>query len=449
MTMFQQSVSKKHMDMSNSALKIGFFGAAPDTSNMGVSALFSSVVESLSRLMPTARFSVFDNGVGKRQVLHRFTDAKSIEIDQIGVRAGFRYYMPENITTITMASCLGSYGAHINSVIRELDRCDVILDISGGDSFSDIYGVKRFLSVVRPKLITLRREVPLILLPQTYGPYASPKLRSLAVRAVRGADMAWARDPHSFDILKEMLGESFDESRHRSGVDFAFALGMRAAQGHLDRALNATLLREGGNKPVIGLNVSGLIYNDPSAARSQYGFKADYREIVHGFCDWILENTDASLVLIPHVMSTSDHVESDSAAGERAAERIDEKFRDRVHTCPNTLDQNQTKWLISQMDWFCGTRMHSTIAALSSGVAASSVAYSDKTKGVFETCGQGREVFDPRILDTGEVIEKLVQSFLRRDEIKSSLAGFLPQITNRVEQQSADLMSHITNVLNP
>src|SRR5690606_6500133 len=342
-------------------------------------------------------------------------------------------------------SRLGALGAAFNSVIRDIDRFDVILDISGGDSFSDIYGAKRFLSVVRPKLIALKRKIPLILLPQTYGPYADPKFSAIANRAVQGADMAWARDPNSFDILKSMLGTHFDPKRHRSGVDFAFALGIRKADDLIGPVLARLIRERNESAPIVGLNVSGLIYNDPNAAYSRYGFKADYREIIHGFVHWLMQETDARLVLIPHVMSDPQYTESDYAACEKVAAQIAEDYQSRVFVSPSTLDQNQVKWLISKMDWFCGTRMHSTIAALSRGGPTAAIAYSDKTKGVFETCGQGSEVFDPRDLESGDVIAGLKASFLARKTIGERLVNILPSLNALVDDQLQIITNKISH----
>ncbi len=435
-------------DNNKSQIKIGLFGAAPDTSNMGVSALFASTVEGITERLPNARFSVFDNELGKRSKNHLFSEGHQFEVEHIGIRAGHRYYLQENIVTVSAASHLGAFGAMMNSVVRDIDNFDAVLDISGGDSFSDIYGVKRFMSVVRPKLISLKRHIPLVLLPQTYGPYNDPKLNQIAIKAVKGADMAWARDPHSFNILKNMLGEEFDAAKHKSGVDFAFALGIRNAEGLIDASLLETVQEKRAETPLVGLNVSGLIYNDPTAAYSQYGFKADYSEIIHAFCDWLLQETGAKLVLIPHVMSDRQYTESDFAACEKVAMRVEEKYKDRVFVSPDTLDQNQVKWLISKMDWFCGTRMHSTIAALSRGVPTSAIAYSDKTKGVFETCGQGDEVFDPRALDTEKVIEGLKGSFLRRNDLLASLEQSLPTVKQRVDEQLSIISNCILDIVN-
>lgn len=80
--------------------------------------------------------------------------------------------------------------------------------------------------------------------------------------------------------------------------------------------------------------------------------------------------------------------------------------------------------------------MHSTIAALSSGVPAAAIAYSPKTLGVFETCGQGAHVADPRpALETDGVVEQLWQSWTVRKEARQSLHATLPAVLRRAEEQ--------------
>ncbi len=435
------------MSLPSPKLRIGLFGAAPDTDNKGVSALFYSIVDGLSDRLPGAKFSVFDNGLGKRRITHQLTDTKFLDVDQIGARPGMRYYRNENLAMISLASGLKSIGAYLNSVVREIDSCDVVLDISGGDSFSDIYGVRRFMSTVRPKTSTLKRGIPLILLPQTYGPYYDPKLRETAVMAVKGANMAWARDLHSFEILKDMLGDRFNEEDHKCGVDFAFALRRKSAEDLLSDDLKRVMSRDGLNGPVVGLNVNGLVYNDPEAALTQYSFKADYREVIHKACQWLMESTDATLVLVPHVMSATASIESDPRASQIVFDRFSDKYGDRILISPTTLDQSHLKWLISQFDWFCGTRMHSTIASLSSGVPTAAIAYSDKTRGVFDTCNQGEQVFDPRILDTDEIVGKLTASFEHRVEIGESLKTSLPEIDKKLDYQISAITDRIATLV--
>lgn len=427
-------------------VRVVFFGAAPDTPNMGVSALFHSAATALHQQLPAVSLTAFDNGFGQREMTLEFGDGASRTVELRGARPGKRFDRPENLATMSAAAALGPLGGLLNGNVRAIDAATAVLDVSGGDSFSDIYGVKRFYSVVRPKLIAIRRGTPLILLPQTYGPYNDPRLKALAAKAVRGAEMCWARDERSFAVLQDLLGDTFDPARHRCGVDLAFGLEPRDASECLSAELRAMLEAERDQRPLVGFNVSGLIYNDSAKAVSRYRFKADYHELVQSFLSWLLETTDANLVLIPHVMSAPGHYESDSGACEAVAASLrarHSRHADRVLVSPYSLDQCQVKWLIAQTDWFCGTRMHSTIAALSSGVATATVSYSDKAKGVFETCGQGPHVIDPRELDTAEVVARLKASFASRADASATLARRLPAVKSRAAEQMGAVVEQI------
>jgi len=85
-------------------------------------------------------------------------------------------------------------------------------------------------------------------------------------------------------------------------------------------------------------------------------------------------------------------------------------------------------------------RMHSTIAGLSTGVPTSAIAYSLKTQGVFETCGLGESVVDPRVDDTMTCVEKLLDLFDRRSELKITLDQHLPQVLQQAEKQFDQLV---------
>lgn len=424
--------------------RIALFGAAPDTPNMGVSALFKSAVAGIARHIDLVEFVVFDNGLGRRDDSLTTPEGKTIRLIRFGARGGRRYYRPENLAAMRLASRLGALGASLNEGVRLVDSCDAVLDVSGGDSFSDIYGRERFDNIHRPKAIALSRGKPLILLPQTYGPYADPQVRALAAASVRQANMVWSRDPRSHEALKALLGDAFNPQIHRCGVDMAFALQASPAAGHLDANLRTWLEdRDPENHPLLGFNVSGLIYNDPAGAAKKYGFKADYRQAVVGFLRNILEETPARVVLISHVMDQPGHYESDLAACREVAAQLGGQGASRVAVAPATLNESRAKWLIAQMDWFCGTRMHSTIAGLSSGVPTAAISYSDKTRGVFETCGQGTQVMDPRVMTADEIVKGLSQSFGMRAASGISLRAALRQVMAQAEDQIAAIAARI------
>jgi colanic acid/amylovoran biosynthesis protein len=69
----------------------------------------------------------------------------------------------------------------------------------------------------------------------------------------------------------------------------------------------------------------------------------------------------------------------------RVIVQIKELYKDNsnVIVAPKFTSPIEAKSYISQMDFFIGSRMHSTIASLSSGVATVPIAYSRKFSGVF------------------------------------------------------------------
>ena len=166
--------------------------------------MFRCVVEGVGGALPDSELLVYDNGLGRREESTVLESGAPYRYTRLGARGGKRYYLPENLATASAFVSLGRTLGALHPMVRELDGCDAVLDVSGGDSFSDIYGSHRFSLIVRPKLIAAKRGIPLVLLPQTYGPFEGREARELARQAVLGARIAWARDPYSFDALQEL-----------------------------------------------------------------------------------------------------------------------------------------------------------------------------------------------------------------------------------------------------
>lgn len=416
--------------MTSEDLNLCFFGAAPDTGNLGVTALCHSTLTGLKRAAPRSVTTVFDNGHGSRWGAEWMGD-HALSFVLCGGRPSRRLHQPSTMWNIRQCMRFGGLG---NMAAKALLQADAILDVSGGDSFTDLYGVRRFRSNVYPKFLARDFGIPLILLPQTYGPFRSASRRRIARRIVCSARMAWARDEWSFHALQELLGDEFDAERHCCGVDLAFGLPPRPPA----KALADTVkdwLRPDREELVVGLNVSGLIYNDPNGAIRRFGLNADYQTIVHSLIERLMVGTSARVLLVPHERDMPRHSHGDHSACRLVARMFKSKYPERICVLEETLDPSEIKHVIAKTDWFCGTRMHSTIAALSSGVPTATIAYSGKAQGVFETCGQGDQVSDPRSMDTEAVLEQVWRSWLERDRSGESLAEHLPGVFETVRRQ--------------
>ena len=409
------------------------FGGALDTGNHGVSALGLASIAAIGRYAPEARIVLFDNGLGPRPTEIDFGSTR-VSILQRGSRVSRRLHRAESVWNM-WASTLTR--PTLNPNVAEISRADLVLDITAGDGFSDIYGRKTFTGSTATKRMVLRLGSPLVLLPQTYGPFSDHDRRKLAADIVAKSHAAWARDGDSYAQLRELLGDRFDDSRHHQGVDVAFALPSEPVTGEIE-GLEDRTQRE---RPLVGVNVSGLLYNDPETARARFSLKCDYpeamRQLVAGF---VAEDID--VLLVPHVRGQYGRTSDDDACHRLIAEL---PTSGRVRTLPPGLGPSETKWVIEQLDWFCGPRMHATIAALSTGTPVAGIAYSHKMRGVFATCGLGDEdVIDARAVTTDEMLERLWDRWEQRDAVHARLETGRWPVRRRAEEQFASVLAPIT-----
>lgn len=416
--------------------EVALAGASPDTGNRGVTALCHSVIWHM-RERGARRINVFDHGRGARDVIIPF-GAKSANVRQVGAVLSRRVYRPENLWTMRLLNRLGGCA---NPGVAAIRRSQVVLDVSAGDSFTDLYGTKRFQTIMYPKWITLESDRPLVLLPQTYGPFRSAKAREQACDVIRNSCQAWARDADSFAALKELAGDDFDPARHRQGVDLAFALPTFVPASVPNELAQWVRPSARPQEQLIGLNVSGLIFNQPQTSKDQFGLKADYGEIVHQFLNWVLTETDLRVVLVSHVIAPTGHPENDFDAARRLHESIPEKWKSRVLLAPTDWSPSELKWLISRCTWFCGTRMHSTIAALSTATPAAAVSYSLKTRGVFATCEQESQVLELRHHSTEQILGGLKTSLRHRTETRKHLEQIVADVRRQATAQLDEILA--------
>jgi len=416
-------------------LGLCLFGAAPDTGNLGVSALCYSTLAGLLGRHPSATITCFDH--------RRGIECQSLTIGNQNVRivraGGFhsrRFYQRESLWNMRVSGWLGGAG---NRNLARLTDADVALDFSGGDSFTDLHGLRRFRAVTLPKTIALEQRVPLILMPQTFGPFLTSTAKETARRVLRQVRQAWTRDEKSMSVIRELLGNEFDPSRHRLGVDVAFSLPATDSPNSLNGPISEW--RHDDQLRVAGINVSGLLYNDDERIGHRYRLRASYRETIRMLVERLLVKSDWRVVLVPHVVGGATSFERDLPACEAVFEECRHASDGRLAVLPEIANPCHVKGVIQKFDWFCGTRMHSCIAAISSGVPTTAIAYSVKTSGVFATCGLGENVVDPRESDTPELVDSLWQCWRRRHDSAHVLRAVLPGVLRQAEEQMDDILN--------
>src|SRR5437899_10187636 len=169
---------------------------------MGVGALAEGTVRCISSVYPQAE--IFLLNYGKISTVYTVTVAgRQVAIPLINMRFSWRFWLRNNIAFLLFVAALMKLlpvpalrrrWIAGNDCLRHLDESDLVVAISGGDSFSDIYGLERLLYVSLPQILALWFGKRLILLPQTLGPFTSRLAQAIARYIMRRAELVYSRD---------------------------------------------------------------------------------------------------------------------------------------------------------------------------------------------------------------------------------------------------------------
>jgi polysaccharide pyruvyl transferase WcaK-like protein len=299
--------------------------------------------------------------------------------------------------------------------IAGLKNADIVGDVRGGDSFSDIYGMQRFLHGFFMAWTVLLVKGRMVQFPQTFGPYKSMPARWMARYLLKHSSVVIARDEKSQRVAEALLGP---DREVWLSPDVAFSLeAIRPERIALDPPLT-------GQVPpgVIGLNVNGLMANGGYTRNNMFGLKLDYQNLLPELVKVLLEMHPGELWLVPHTYGPPDSVESDPEACRQMRQALPEALQRRVRIVTGEYDQHEIKGVIGQCDFFIGSRMHACIAALSQGVPCVGVAYSMKFEGVFDSVGMQGWVVDGREVTNEQAVARIVELYRKRDSVREDLA---------------------------
>ena len=311
-----------------------------------------------------------------------------------------------------------------NPYFKRILSADIVASIAGGDSFSDIYGLSRLLYMALPQILVLQLKKPLVLLPQTLGPFKGLMAKAIGRYIMLHASMVYSRDPTSFEEAGQLLGYRRDKLRFSH--DMAFVLEpVRPDEGKL-----AGMPRADDAAPLVGINVSGLLSIGGYTRDNMFGLKVDYARLLREAVDYFAGKHQANVLLVPHVFA--DHSESDVEACARLFRELSPRYPGRLYFLPGHFNQHEIKYVIGRCGFFVGARMHACIAALSQSVPAVCLAYSRKFIGVLESIGCKELVADLCASNNEEALACIHRAFTSRARIQETLRDRMPDVRERV-----------------
>lgn len=372
------------MDMKK---KVGLFGLTFDSGNMGCQAL----AYSFSYLLNTT--------VHEDVIAYVFSGEEEKFPDDLKSKIEFKH-VPFSFKNA--GSILG--------MIKILRKCDIVFDFTDGDSFSDIYGLKRFFRVSVTKVLAILLKKPLVLGPQTYGPYSSAASKKVATFILKRCYYVCSRDALSAQLVEIMANRKVDVF-----TDIAFSLPFEKSSLNSERRK-------------VGINVSGLLWNGGYTEDNQFGLKTDYRKYIISLIKE-LYSMNYEIHLIPHVITKNiNNCENDVIPNNEIKKMFPE-----VICAPLFTNPIQAKNYLSAMDIFMGARMHATIGAFSSETITIPFSYSKKFEGLYNSIGYPY-VISAAGTDTEEALEETINYFKDLDVLNDAQKKAMEIVRIQIEQ---------------
>jgi polysaccharide pyruvyl transferase WcaK-like protein len=236
--------------------------------------------------------------------------------------------------------------------------------------------------------------------------------------------LVYSRDREGVQTVKGLLGGNSE--RVRFAYDMAFALqAIRPRPEVADRL--ATMKR---TRPLVGVNVSGLLYAGGYTRRNMFKLASDYPTTVLHLVRALIREGGVRILLVPHVFG--DSPESDVAACRKVIAELSEEYGEHLGYLEGDFDQHEIKWIIGHCDLLIGSRMHACIAALSQCVPAVGLAYSQKFAGVLESIGGGARVIDLRKATAEETLRVVLAAIGEKDRLRAELQKLIPTVIDSV-----------------
>lgn len=389
-------------------VKIGFLWHNVSSGNLGVGALSIGNMILVDRVCRNLGIDAEFFTIGDNEV----TSEENKALVELQIGREFEHI------TISVKELI-SNPIKLKSYIKMIKNFDLVLDIGAGDSFSDIYGNRRFLIQVFTKLVNAIFARKSVLSPQTIGPFKSKFAEVVSRFIVRNTSLVFARDDISFQVGKEF-------GVCHLGTDVALSMPY-------------STVREVSDKIKVGINVSGLLWNGGYTRDNQFSLAHNYKDYINELIENFLSIESIEIHLVSHVIATSpvQQIEDDYTACIEVAELFPSCI-----VAPRFTNPIEVKNYISSFEYFTGARMHATIAAFSTGVPVTPYAYSRKFKGLYTTLGYGN-VLEAKELSLNNAIKMNLDHFNNRNQIKLELQG----LTDKKNQLTEKYTSALEGVL--
>ena len=292
--------------------------------------------------------------------------------------------------------------------LEALQSANLVVSLGGG-YIRGTDGVEGDLSVylvLLPIILAERLGTPVLLAPQSFGPFSNDRQRHAVTGALSGATKVFVREDTSMQVLLEL---GVPAERIERAVDSGFAFTGNGSMNWRGR------LAASKADVVVGLTARRWLAAEGQAA---------YERSLATFIDHIHDAyPDFRVVLIPQVMSAYQQ-DDDRIVERRIASNCSAERRPiLIHDVDGHRD---LKDLYSMLDILVGTRFHSVVFALTSRVPCLAVEYEHKTGGIMRELGLDHWVLKMENLASTALISRFEELVREQRSYREYLDEVIP-----------------------
>jgi len=235
------------------------------------------------------------------------------------------------------------------------------------------------------------------------------------IKTLSGHDLILAREVVTY---RNLVGLGLNNVRKVS--DIAFGMACERPKGDF---LCKRTIEDLFAMPYVLLNISPLVCRRNPDVKKAYICLRDY----------VLENTDYNILLMPHVLMPMDN-------DYEILQDIMVTHNKRMFLASDKLHAWEYKYLVSKAALCVASRTHVTIAAYSTTVPTLAVGYSTKARGIAEDLGLSEYVVDVKRDDIVEALLIGFKQLSKNDKlIRNHLMGIIQKYKNHAGVGDMDL----------
>ena len=387
--------------------KIFIYGTHGSAS-IGVHAMAICIMTMVDKFIPHAQFTI----------LSKYPHLDHKRYDQYNFNLRIVKYGVSNKLGILFA------------VLKECARADVVI-FEAGDGLTDDRGIRFSIKQSFSLLLMTFMKKPVIIFPSSIGPYNTKFTRFLARISLNRVKSITAREEITKDHLREI---GVNNPHVYFTADTAFILKPAPHERVQDIFSMEGISKDNGL--LIGMNISQLI----NYRSKNIKLKGDYIELMARVADYLVDNLNATLILVPHEIFPKELKEieggskqiggDDIAAIKETFENVNKKHK--VIPIVNDYTAAELKGIIGQCDLFIGARMHANIAAISMCIPTVAIAYSHKALGIMRMVGLEKYICDFRTMTFEELTAKVDNMWSNREKIVEKMAPKIEELKESI-----------------